>query len=111
MKIYAYAAVNPLELQGQCKLNLYVPQTKKQISTEFYVTSGRAVTLLGHKASEALGLLKIRVSLHVSTERKALLKAKFPKVVQGLDHEVEPIAHPVHRVTFSRRSKVIQKIE
>ncbi len=122
-KIYAYAAVNPLELAGKCKLNVYVPQTKQRISTEFYVTSGRAVTLLGRKASEALGLLKVGVSLHVSTERKALLKAKFPKVFQGLgklegyqlkfhiDPEVEPIAQPVRRIPFSRRSKVIQKIE
>ena len=73
-RIYAYAAVNPLELAGKCKLNVYVPQTKQQISTEFYVTSGRAVTLLGRKASEVLELLKVGVSLHVSTERKALLK-------------------------------------
>ncbi len=88
-----------------------------------YVTSGRAVTLLGRKASEVLELLKVRVSLHVSTERKALLKAKFPKVFQGLgkfkgyqlkfhiDPEVEPIDQPVRRIPFSRRSKVIQKIE
>ena len=125
-KIYAYAAVNPLEIEGKCKPNVYVPQTKQRISTEFYVTSGRAVRLLGRKASEALGLLKVRVSLHVSTERterKALLNARFPKVFQGLgklkgyqlkfhiDPEVEPIAQPVRRIPFSRRSKVIQKIE
>ncbi|CAB4006666.1 Transposon Tf2-9 poly [Paramuricea clavata] len=94
-KIYAYAAVNPLELDGKCKLNVYVPQTNQQILTEFYVTSGRAVTLLGRKASQTLGLLKIGVSLHISTERKAVFKTKVPQ-------------------SFSRtrcRPKVVQKIE
>ena len=68
-KIYAYAAVNPLELEGKCKLNIHMPQTKQQVLTEFYVTSGRAATLLGPKASESLGLLKIGVSLHISTQK------------------------------------------
>ena len=56
-------------------------------------------------------------------DRKAALKAKFPKVLQGLgklkgyqlkfcsDQDIHPVAQPVRRIPFSRRDKVYEKLE
>ena len=122
-KVFAYAATKPIELKGKCSLNVCVPQTQKSLLLDFYVTSGKATTLLGRKASEMLGLLKVGVLLQVTEDRRAALKAKFPEVFSGLgklkgyqlkfhiDKKVQPVAQPVHRIPFSRQAKVEQKIE
>ena len=122
-KVFAYAATKPIELKGKCSLNVCVPQTQKSLLLDFYVTSGKAPTLLGRKASKMLGLLKVGVLLQVTENRRAALKAKFPKVFSGLgklkgyqlkfhiDEKVQPVAQPVRRIPFSRRAKVEQKIE
>lgn len=56
-------------------------------------------------------------------DRKAALKAKFPKVSQGLgklkgyqlkfhiDQDIHPVAQRVRRIPFSRRDKVNEKLE
>ena len=61
-----------------------VPQTQKSLLFDFYVTSGKAPTLLCRKASEMLGFLKVGMLLQVTEDRKAALKAKFSKVFSGL---------------------------
>ena len=95
----------------------------KSLLLDFYVTSGKVPTLLGRKASEMLGLLKVAVLLQVTEDRRAALKIKFPKVFSGLgklkgyqlkfhiDEKVQPVAQPVCRIPFSRRAKVEQKTE
>ena len=57
------------------------------------------------------------------SDRKAALKAKFPKVFQGLgklknyqlklhiDENIQPVAQPVRRIPFSRRAKVNEKLD
>ena len=97
---------------------------------------GKAATLLGRKASELLGVLRVGVSisscdvksddmetLASPIDRKALLKTKFPKVFQGLgelkgyqlklhiNENVQPVAQPVRRIPFSRRARVTEKLE
>ena len=56
-------------------------------------------------------------------DRKAALKAEFPKVFQGLgklkgyqlkfhiDQDIHPVAQPVSRIPFSSRNKVNEKLE
>lgn len=122
-KVYAYGATKPLEFKGKCNLQVCVPQTQKSLLLEFYVTRRTAPTLLGRVASEKLGLLKVGVLLHVAENRKAALKAKFPKVFSGLgklqgyqlkfhiDEKVQPVAQPLRRIPFSRRAKVEQTIQ
>ena len=95
-----------------------VPQTQKSLLLDFYVTSGKAPTLLGRKASEIIGLLKVGVLLQVTKDRKAALKAKFSKVFSGLrklkgyqlkfhiDEKIQSVVQPVRRISFSRRAKV-----
>ena len=97
---------------------------------------GKAATLLGRKASELLGVLRVGVSINSCDvksddmetlaspiDRKALLKTKFPKVFQGLgklkgyqlklhiDENFQPVAQPVRKIPFSRRAKVTEKLE
>ena len=115
--------LSQLSQRVKCSLNVCVPQTQKSLLLDFYVTSGKAPTLLGRKASEMPGLLKVGVLLQVTEDRRAALKAKFPKVFSGLgklkgyqlkfhiDEKVQPVAQPVRRIPFSRRAKVEQRIE
>ena len=135
-KVYAYASVEPLHLEGKYSFNVRVPQTHKSLNTEFYVMCGKAATLLGRKASKLLGVLMVGVSINncdvksddietltSPTDRKALLKTKFPKLFQGLsklkgyqlkfhiDENVQPVAQPVRRVLLSRRVTVTEKLE
>ena len=97
---------------------------------------GKAATLLGCKASELLGVLRVGMSINScdfksddmenlanQIDRKTLLKIKFPKVFQGfgklkgyqlklhIDENVQPVAQPVRRIPFSRRAKVTEKLE
>ena len=92
---YAYASVESLPLKGKCKLKVCVPQTQLTLGVDFYVTHGKAATLLDRNTSELLGVLRVCVSVNNYNvndpsnnarqgDRKASLKAKFPKVVQGL---------------------------
>ena len=126
-KVFAYASVEPLQLKGKCNLNVCIPQTKKSLRAKFYVTQGKAATLLSREASELLGVLRVGVSVNncdvikgscanvPQADRKASLKARFPQVFQGLgklkryqlrlhiDETVRPVAQPVRRIPFSRR--------
>ena len=134
--VYAYASVEPLQLIGKCILSECVPQTHQSLGAEFYITYGKAATLLGRKTSELLGMLRVGVSINSCkikangppempkhADRKAALKGKFPKVFQGLgklkgyqlkfhiDQDIHPVAQPVLRIPFSRRDKVNEKLE
>ena len=96
-RVFAYASEEPLQLKGKCNLNVRVPQTQTSLSTEFFVTYGKAATLLGRDASELLGVLRVGIPVNncdvqsdgaskypKQADRKASLRAKFPKVFQGL---------------------------
>ena len=96
-RVFAYASQEPLQLKGKCNLNVRVPQTQKSLSTEFYVTYGKAATLLARDASEFLGVLRVDIPVNncdvqsdgtsknpKQADRKASLRAKFLKVFQGL---------------------------
>ena len=81
-----------------------------------------------------LGVLRVGVSVNnynvndpsnnaKQADRKACLKAKFPKVFQGLgklrgyqlklhiNESVRPVAQPLRIIPFSRREKVTEKLE
>ena len=62
-RVYAYSSVEPLQLKGKYSFNFRVPQTHKSLNTEFYVVCGKAATLLGRKASDLLGVLRVGVSI------------------------------------------------
>ena len=96
-KVYAYASVEPLQLKGKYHLTVLVPQIHKSLYTEFYVMSGNAATLIGCEASEFLGVLRVGAFINScyvklddfrnvagQIDRKALLKAKFPKCFKVL---------------------------
>ena len=127
-KVYAYASQEPLMLSGKCMLNIGVPHTQTSFKTEFFVMLGYADTLLGRSSSEELGVLKVGVSVNAcesrnSTDKKAALKTKYAKVFTGLgklkkfqlklhvDESVTPIAQAMRRIPFSRKQKVIDKLE
>lgn len=63
-RVYAYASVEPLQLKGKYSFYFRVPQTHKSLNTEFYVVCGKAATLLGRKASDLLGVLRVGVSIN-----------------------------------------------
>lgn len=135
-KVYAHALLEPLQLKGKCILSVGVSQIHQSLSAEFYITCGKAATLLGRKTSELLGVLRVGVSINSCevksdgpqempkhADRKAALKEKFPKVLQGLgkfrgyqlkfhiDQDTHPVAQSVRRIPFSRRAKVNEKLE
>ena len=91
--MYAYAHSQPLELKGSSKLRVSVPQTNTSTIAEFYIVPGDAATLLGRKTSEMLAVLKVGIDVNScnttfedtqSGDKKASLRAKFPKVFKGL---------------------------
>ena len=106
-------------------LNICVPDTQTSIKTEFFVMPGTADTVLGRSSSEELGVLKVGVSVNASeskntADKKAALKAKFPQVFTGLgkfqlklnvDEGVTPPAQAMRRIPFSRKQKVVDKLE
>ena len=135
-RVYAYASNEPLQLRGKCNLIVEVPQTRKSLNVEFYITRDKAATLLGRDTSELLGVLRVGVPINScelkydatgntakQANRKAALKAKFPKMFEGLgklkdyqlklhiDKNVQPVAQQVRRIPFSRRAKVNEKLE
>ena len=109
-------------------LNICVPDTQTSFKTEFFVMPGSADTLLGRRSSGKLGVLKVGVSVYAceprnTTDKKGALKTKYPKVFTGLgklknfqlklhiDGSVTPIAQAMRRIPFSRKLKVIDKLE
>ena len=96
-RVYACASNELLQLRGKCNLIIEVPQTRKSLDVEFYITRDKAATLLGRDISELLGVLRVGVPINSyelehdaprdkakQENRKAALKAKFPKVFEGL---------------------------
>ena len=92
-RVFAYASVEPLQLKGKCNLSVCIPQTQKSLKAEFYVTQGKAATLLGRDASKLLGVLTVGIPVNncdvkpegpttnaLRAERKAFLRARFPQV-------------------------------
>ncbi|XP_068712222.1 uncharacterized protein [Montipora foliosa] len=127
-KVYAYASQEPLKLSEKCILNICVPDTQTSFKTEFFVMPGSADKLLGKISSEELGVLKVGVSVNACesrnvTDKKAVLKTKYPKVFTGLgklknfqlklhvDESVTPIVQAMRRIPCSRKQKVIAKLE
>ena len=89
-KIYAYASQEPLKLSGKCMLNICVPDTQTLFKTRFFVMPGSADILLGRSSSEELIVLKVGVSVNTcesknTTDKKAALETKYPKVFTGLE--------------------------
>ena len=124
-KVYAYASQEPLKLS---LLNICVPDTQTSFKAEFFVMPGTADTLLGRSSSEESGVLKVGVSVNACESRdvndkKAALKARHPGVITGLgklknfqlklhvDESVTPIAQAMRRIPFSRKQKVVDKLE
>ena len=127
-KFYSYAAQDPLKLSGKCILNICVPDTQASLKAEFFVMPGTADTLLGRSSSDELGFLKIGVTVNACesrnvTDKKAALKAKYPHVFNGLgklktfqlklhvDESVTPVSQAIRRIPFSRKQKVVDKLE
>ena len=125
-RVFVYASVEPLQLKRKCSLYVCITQTRKALRGEFYVTQGKAATLLGREASELLTVLRVGIPVNncdvikgsyanaPQADRKASLKARFPQVFQGLgklkgyqlklhiDETVRPVAQPARRIPFSR---------
>ena len=118
----------PLKLSGKYMLNICVPHTQTSFKTEFFVMPSSADTLLGRSSSEELGVLKVGVSVNAyesrnSNDKKAALRTKYAKVFTALgklknfqlklhvDESVTPIAQAMRRIPFSRKQKVIDKLE
>ena len=109
-------------------LNICVPDTQTSLKAEFFVMPGTADTLLGRSSSEELSVLKIGMTVNACestnvTDKKAALKAKYPQVFTGLgklknfqlklhvDESVTPSAQAMQRIPFSRKQKVVDKLE
>ena len=127
-KVHAYASQEPLKLSGKCTLNICVPDRQTSFKAEFFVMPATADTLLGRRSSEVLGLLRVGVSVNACesrnvTDKKAAIKAKYPQVFTGLgklkhfqlklhiDESFTPIAQAMRRIPFSRKRKVVDKLE
>ena len=72
-------------------LNICVSDTQTSLKAAFFVMPGTADTLLGRNSSEELGVLKIGVTVNTCesrnvTDKKAVLKAKYPQVFTGLEN-------------------------
>ena len=89
---------------------------------------GTADTLLRRSSSEELGVLKVGVSVNAcesrnTADKKAALKGMYPQVFTGLgklknfqlklhvDESVTPVAQAMRRIPFSRKQKVVDKLE
>ena len=132
IEVYIHMHSQPLELKGSCMLKVTtVPQTDMSAIAEFYVVLSHAATL-GRKMSEMLEILKIGINVNnCSTilenaqpaDKKASLRARFPKVFEGLGklkgyqlklHQadsISPVAQPLREIPFSRRQKVTEKLK
>ena len=130
-RIYAYSSKQALDIQGSCQFNICVPETNVCKLAYFCIVPGDAPTLLGRKISESLGILRVGVHVvnntdingtHVKSDKKAIFKAKYPKVFEGLgklkgfqlklhiDSDIKPAAQPLRKIPFSRRQKVKEKL-
>ena len=109
-------------------MNICVPDTQTSLRAEFFVIPGNLDTLLGKRSSEELGILKVGMFANyceseAPANEKTALKARYPQVFTGLgklkdfrlklhvDESVPPVAQAVRRIPFSRRQKVIDKLE
>ena len=63
-RVYACASNELLQLRGKCNLIIEVPQTRKSLDVEFYITRDKAATLLGRDTSELLGVLRVGVPIN-----------------------------------------------
>ena len=105
-------------------LNICVPDTQTSLKAEFFVMPGNTDTLLGRSPSEESGGVTVNAceSRNV-TDKKAALKAKYPQVFTGLgklkhlqlklhvDESVTPAAQAMRRIPYSRKQKVVDKLE
>ena len=123
MKLYAYACKQPLALKGQCDVRIGLPGSDKSILTRFYVIHDAQVSLLSNQTAKDLGILKIDVSAVTSGNSWTSLQQEYPSAFQGLgklkgyqlklrvDETVAPVIQPVRRIPFSRRQKVVEKLQ
>ena len=124
--VYTYASSKPLQIIGECKLKVGVEETGKSTDAHFIIIPDRHITLLGRQSSEILGVLKVGLSVNeCETQSKGLadLKEKYPEVFTGLgklkdyqlklhlDKSVTPVAQAVRRIPYSRRQKVVDKLD
>lgn len=124
-RIFPYASDKPLDLAGKCCLNVCEPKSGNSVVVEFFITQGKAATLLGRASSELLGVLRVGIPVNScfdQPDKKAALRAQFPDVFKGLgklkeyklklhiDESIIPVAQPVRRIPFSRRAKVEEKL-
>ena len=126
-KVYPYGSDAPLKLIGKTECVVYVPETGKTEHIDFYIVPGNHPTLIGHTVSEKLGILRIGVNncnvKPPSDDQKEELRRKYPKIFQGLgklkgyqlklhiDESVYPVAQPVRRIPFSRRKRLMNKLD
>lgn len=124
-QLYTYGSKQPLQTLGKFSATVQIPD-KPKVKTEFVVTNGNGLALLGCETTEKLGILKIGTDVNaVETvgDSKTDWVAKYRECFNGVgklagyqakihvDSQVNPVAQPVRRVPFGLRKRVESKLE
>jgi len=124
-KIYPFGQNKPLDLDGVFVAQLSLPNSKKRVTEDVYVTSSsNRANILSCYASRELGLIKFAKQVQLnslsyqppqeSLQHAPLSKMAGIKVKLHLDPDVEPVVQPHRRIPFHYREwldKELQKFE
>jgi len=134
-KIYPFGQKTPLELDGYFVAQLSIPDSKKRVTEDVYVTSSsNRANILSCYASQELGLIKfakdvqlnslshqlqapqlqapqLQASQQESTQHAPLSKMTGIKVKLHLDHDVPPVVQPHRRIPFHYREWLDKELE
>lgn len=92
------------------------------VEAEFTVIEGRGQALLGRETATQLNVLYLGEEVRVNVLRQEDIFDKYKSCLEGLgklkdfqldipiDQNVKPVAQPMHRVPFSIRDKLEQKL-
>ena len=113
-KIYPFGQKKPLELDGFFVAQLSLPDSKKRVTEDVYVTSSsNRANILSCYASQELGLIKFAEQVQLnslshqapqeSAQHAPSSKMAGIKVKLHLDPDVEPVVQPHRRIPFHYR--------
>ena len=110
-----------LKVKGSCRLILRNPKNRRKYSVEFFVVDGHVTPVLGKRACERMGLVRVNYG-HIQTVFEFDILAEFKDVFNDeigtlrgdvhltIDSRASPVEIPSCRVPVSIRKNVDKKL-
>ena len=113
-KIFPYGQKQPLSLDGVWLAQLSLPDSRKRVTEEIYVTStSYHSNILSCSASNNLGLIKFGPKVQLcalSVQHQPLSKMAGVKVKLHLDPDVQPVIQPHRRIPYHYKEWLGQEL-